>query len=421
MVKKLLSNPFVVSALLLALLFYSGKVKVHSLNPFKSAVQDKDLESIKGSLYLNPSKSSDGSYYSSRLKVQEASGYAGENLIFSKASGLMDVMLPSKYVESLYPGKLYSSSDSGKVIAEVGEKLELKGKFSKKSKKFYAEKVIYKGYTEGLWGKIMHFRAICRLNFKRLMYSWGKSGGMILSLLSGSREYLQEGVALLFTLSGLSHILALSGMHLSFFSSFADFSGKRLFGKKFSFYARLSGILFFVWFAGLSPSLYRALMCSLMMILFSFLHCKECEYTAVLAFVFIIHIIFFPQDMFSLAFIFSYLALLGILLFYPWIEKKLICYFGKYISSSLAASVSALLATFPVCLKVFGFFSPAGILASVIISPFTAFFILVSFLSIILSLLMPFLCEPFGIIMNLLYDLMIFTVRIFSFIPCIKF
>ncbi|MCR5218433.1 ComEC/Rec2 family competence protein [Treponema sp.] len=409
----------IISAAVLAVLFYSGLVKIKPAHPFDCLLEPQVIHTVNGSLSCNPVKNNRGNYYSSRLKVSSVKGKVSSYEITSSARGIVDVMLPVSYVESLYPGKLYSSAGRG-VLAESGQCLSLRGKFSLKKNCFYAEEVFYLGSGSGFRAFCMNIRAKVRLAFKRLMYSWGNAGGLVLSLLSGSREYLEDGVSSLFMLAGLSHILALSGMHLSFFAGIADFSGRKLFGKKYSFYARLAGILFFVFFAGLSPSLLRALICSLIMLAASALYCQDTDYLAVLSAAFMIHICVAAEDMYTPAFLLSYCALSGILIFSPEIKRILIPWTGDKISSSLSASIGAQLASFPLSLSMFSMVAPGGILASVIVSPLASFFILAALVSVILSLFIPFLSPLFGIIMNLLYEVIIFTVRLFTFIPCIK-
>ena len=74
----------------------------------------------------------------------------------------------------------------------------------------------------------MRFRALCRLYFKRMMFAWGSAGGLLLALLCGARDFTESETADAFRMAGLSHILALSGMHLSLFYGLAAFAGKKL-------------------------------------------------------------------------------------------------------------------------------------------------------------------------------------------------
>ena len=66
------------------------------------------------------------------------------------------------------------------------------------------------------------------------MFYWNEAGGLFLALISGIREYTDQSAADSFRRAGLSHILALSGMHLSLFSGItAKISHKT--GKKAEF------------------------------------------------------------------------------------------------------------------------------------------------------------------------------------------
>ncbi|MBQ2528770.1 MAG: ComEC/Rec2 family competence protein, partial [Treponema sp.] len=185
------------------------------------------LKSISGSVSLNPSKSGSGKTYSTEIALSSVGMVSGGAEFRSEASGKIKVMIPSSIVEAVYPGKLHSVSSSA-VLIENGEKISCTGVWSDSIGAFMAESVTYEGYDDSFWGVISHFRAVCRLMFKRLMFSWGHAGGLLLSLLSGAREYLEDGLGDSFRHAGLSHVLALSGMHLSFFSSMAGGVGKTI-------------------------------------------------------------------------------------------------------------------------------------------------------------------------------------------------
>lgn len=416
-----LKNPFVISAVFAAVMVYSGIIKPSPSEPFITSMRDFDLTGIEGYVCSNPVMISPGNFYSVRIRTTSCSGCCGSVSVSGAASGILTVFIPKKYVESLYPGKLYSESSSGGVIVESGELLHVTGEFSDSRHVFYGKEVSALGYRKSFCGRMMHLRALCRLNFKRLMYSWGKAGALVLSLLSGSREFLEKDIAESFMLAGLSHVLALSGMHLSFFSGITGFTGKFFFGKRFSFYSGIAGTVFFIWFAGFSPSLFRAFLCFTVISLCRFFNCTEPDMFCILCFVFLIHLCIFPEDVFSAAFILSYGALAGILLFSALFKKPFMSFAGEKLSSSAGASAAAQAATAPLSLLLFGTFSPAGAAASVIVSPVISIFMTLSLFSVILSLAVPFLSTYFGIIMNGLYDGIVFIVKLFAVIPCIHF
>jgi len=415
-----LRNPFVLSAAVVAALIYCGSLKLSPSQPFMSFIRESDLTGVEGSVCSNPVMISSGKYYSVKLRAFSCSGYCGGSSVTGSASGILTVFLPDEYVENLYPGKLYSDCDSGGVLAEAGEILFVTGRFSDSRRVFYAAEVFAHGHENSFAGHVKHFRALCRLNFRRLMYSWGKAGGLVLSLLSGSRDFLEDGIAEAFMLAGLSHVLALSGMHLSFFSGIAGFTGKLILGKRFSFFSGTAGTVLFIWFAGFSPSLFRAFLCFLILAACNFSSCREPDMFCILCCAFLIHVCVFPEDVYSAAFILSYGALAGILLFSDFCRKPFMAFAGEKLSSSLGASAAAQSATAPLSFLLFKTFSPAGIAASVIVSPLISFFMTFSLFSVVLSLAVPFLSSWFGIIMNGLYYGIVLIVKFFAIIPCVR-
>lgn len=411
-------NPFFIAALLICVFVYGGFFKVRNRHPFKSLLPLEAVSEVWGNVCANPSKTSGGKFYFVQLNLEKATGILSERKIVSSSSGLLNCLVPCDIVESLYPGKLFSITNE-KIVFETGEKIRLSGSIS--SGIFMCRRAEYLGFDNSFAGKLRHSRAVCRLNFKRLMYGWKQAGGFILALISGSREYTESSLAENFRRAGLSHILALSGMHLSFFSSLAGGSSKKVFGKKYSTVFRIFGILFFVWFAGLSPSLFRALLCSMIMLFCSIVFAKDVDFFLVLCSVFLIHSVVFPGDMFSAAFILSYGALAGILLFSDFFRNFLCRKVPLKISDPLSASIGAQISTCPVSIFLFGVFMPVGIVATLAVSPMVSFFLAFAVLSIVLCFCIPFLAPLFGCILNFIYKLISLVTGLFALVPPLSF
>ena len=141
------------------------------------------------------------------------------------------------------------------------------------------------------------------------MYAWGPAGGFLLALLSGSREYTEVSVAENFKKAGLSHILALSGMHLSMFSGLAVFLGTKLRRKRITLVFQLVSVSAFVWFAGFSPSLLRAFICLFIVLFQGILSLEKSDMLTVLCFSFFTQCMISPNDLLNTGFILSYGAL----------------------------------------------------------------------------------------------------------------
>ncbi|MBQ0039678.1 MAG: ComEC/Rec2 family competence protein [Treponema sp.] len=418
MVEKLktrILNPFVAASVALAVCVLCGVVRIGHRHPFQCLLLPEKIRVIEGTVCSNPSKISSDRFYIVKVRADNVSGnlsYAAGTK--SGASGIVTCLVPTDIVEALYPGRLFSSFGHA-ILMESGEKVFLEGRFS--GDMFICRKARYLGYEDSVHGRIKHFRSLCRLQFKRLLFGWSKAGGFILALLSGSREYTEKSLGENFRRAGLSHILALSGMHLSFFAGLAGGAGRKIFGKKISFWFRLLGIIVFAWFAGLSPSLLRALLCSLVMLLCSVVFSTEVDYFIVLCAVFLLHCSMAPDHMVSSAFILSYCALAGILVFGEFFEKITTPVVPKKVSASLAASCGAQCATAPASIVMFGTFTPWGIISSVLVSPMVSIFLAAAVVSIIACLLLPFLSPLFGCIMNLMYRIIAVIVQLLALVP----
>ncbi|MEE1181405.1 MAG: ComEC/Rec2 family competence protein, partial [Treponema sp.] len=86
----------------------------------------------------------------------------------------------------------------------------------------------------------------------------------------------------------------------------------------------------------------------------------------------------------------------------------------------LSASAGAQIVTAPVALKMFGFFTPWGIISTVVVSPLISMFFILSLAAIALCLLLPFLAPVFNYIMNAAYNLIAVTVQLFALLPAIE-
>lgn len=408
-----LSKPYFIAVLICIFTFYSGIFQIPEANPLTSLISQKDISFIEGQMISSPSILSNKKFYSCRVQV--ASVKSKKN-ITSSAKGIITVFIPSNMIEAFFPGKIYSSvKDKGVALFEAGGNFVFKGKFSKSV--FYVEKTKALGFNKNIFGKIDLFRAKSRLQFKKLMYSWKDAGGFLLALLSGSKEYLEEKISIAFRLAGLSHIMALSGMHLSLFSGIALFIGKRSKRNKIAFIIRLIFLILFVWFAGFSPSLLRAFICAMLMIFSSIATKNPPDMILILCFSFLLQCVISPDDIKSIGFILSYSALAGILFFNNGIKKIINPIFSNYFSSSISASASAQIFTAPISLKIFRSFYPIGIIATSVISPLVTIYIYSGLILIILSLIFPSLSGASGIFVNFEYNIIKNIVIFFSKAP----
>lgn len=379
---------------------------------FSCLLENSKISSLQGFIASNPVLTSSGKYYKCDFFTNYATGLS-ENSKYS-ASGKVTLLFSKELVESHYPGKLYTSTNKS-LFVETGALLKVDVNLLSKNpnENFFIVKCAnFLGWKNFL-SKI---RGFFRLQFKRLMYMWGSAGGLLLALLSASKEYTSSAFSDAFRLAGLSHILALSGMHVSIFSSLTEKSFIKILGKNKTQVLSLFSVFLFVWFAGISPSLARALI-STIIIFFTTRMGIKIKILDVLCLSFLIQLVIFPQDASSISFILSYLALFGILTIGKLLNPFFIRILGTGLSSSLSASVGAVLVTSPVSAFVWGYITPIGIISTIFISPLVTFFLVFGLISVILCLIFPFLTYPLGTILQIVYYIIENVATFFAKVP----
>lgn len=417
----MVKSPAVFSALITAFLIYSGIVSVSPRHDVHSLLPESGITSISGVIASSPVRTSDGSSYSVLVELTKAASAR----FSADARGRIKLYVSAETVEALLPGKLYSAarSEGNVFIVETGACIQASVSFSQRKTEpavpcaieppqFYARDLSFCGWRS----KTDYLRALLRLQLKRILYAWQAAGGLLLALICGAREYTEQSVSDAFRNAGLSHILALSGMHLSLFSSLTEKTAGRALGKRLQPLLTLSVSFLFVWFAGASPSLVRALIC-MCLTTAAGIACIKVNVLEKVCFSFLIHICLFPEDAGSAAFLLSYGALVGLYFGDILIKPVLSRFFPPSAASSVSASVGAQLCTAPVSILLFGECRPGGIIASVIVSPLASWFVTGGISGLVAVLLLPFLLHPVGAIMNYLYTLIRRLVMLFGGIP----
>lgn len=415
-------SPIFLAALVCAVFVYTGVAPVKNRSPYRSLVLPKDTRLLTGTVASNPVKNNTTGSYSCDFRPSSAVSKSG---VVSECDGIITIVLPAHSVEAFFPGKLYSRAGNGRassgIICEKGTVLETEGIFSKDADMFRVKTVRQLPWKNTFLGKITHFRARCRLQFRRLLFYWKDAGGFFLALVSGSRDATDRTVSDNFRNAGLSHILALSGMHLSLFSGIAEHFARRKAVRNLKLFLQFCITTIFVWFAGISPSLFRAFLCSTVLLLCAALRIKNMQMLDILSFSFLVHIIIFPTDALKLSFQLSYGALLGILLFSELFAVLLARIAPPPVATSLGASSGAQVITAPISACVFGSFAPIGIIATAVVSPVVTFFIYAGLVCFALSFILPFCAPAAAFFMNLIYTVIVKTVRFFSAAPLLSF
>lgn len=229
----------------------------------------------------------------------------------------------------------------------------------------------------------------------------GETSAFAKALLLGKTEDLSYETDTNFKLSGIRHVIAVSGLHVTIlFSVIYVLTGKR------SVIASLIGIpvlIFFAAVAGFSPSITRAcIMHGLMSI--AMLLRKEYDPPTALSFAVLVMLLLNPWTAANVGFQLSVFCMVGIFLFAEPIQNWLmdIKRLGKFkgtpkklcnwFSASVSVSIGAAILTTPLCAYYFGMVS----LVSVLTNLLTLWVVTYIFYGILLACLLGLIWAPLG-------------------------
>ena len=170
------------------------------------------------------------------------------------------------------------------------------------------------------------------------------------ALILGYTGSLQASTRADFSAAGLSHVLAVSGLHTGIIAYLIylllwplSFFGMR----RIQTIATIIILWFYAFFTGLSPSVIRACIMTTFVLTAPVLGRRNCSINALLASAFFM-LLYRPSWLFNISFQLSFSAVLSILLLYPyltrWCENTngIIRYTGKMVAVSSAAQVGTL-------------------------------------------------------------------------------
>jgi competence protein ComEC len=252
--------------------------------------------------------------------------------------------------------------------------------------------------------------------FDNLGNPWG---GLLEALLLGIQDDLPSALKESFLRAGVVHILALSGMHLGILVFFIAVFLRPLVGPRGGDLLSVLFTVVYVVLVGPKPSILRA---CFMVVPFLLLRAggRRPEPFVLFSLSFIIMGLFSKEDLNSLSFHLSFLAMGGILLFTSPARRLVSPFLPEPALSPLAVSVAAQLATAPLQVLRFGILYPAGFFSAVLLGPLITVFLGTGLVScIVLGLFpgVPFLRHGLQFLLKNLYTGIVMVVEIFSRFP----
>ncbi len=223
-----------------------------------------------------------------------------------------------------------------------------------------------------------------------------ESASTLLAIIIGDKSYLTEGFENCIKHAGLSHVMVVSGMHLSIIMSITVLLLERLFYNKYlkAFFTVIV-TLFMCAVCGFTPSIIRAGLMYLAVALSFVLKQDNCS-SNTLGLTVAVMYMFNPFYLFSLSFELSVLSTFGIITLSPFLLSfvKVKFRFAYDIISIAVCSLSALILTLPVTIYRFGGFSAVSLITNVLVSFAVTLALSITILGLILHLISPLVSMP---------------------------
>ncbi|EJX07032.1 competence protein [gut metagenome] len=251
---------------------------------------------------------------------------------------------------------------------------------------------------EGIATVLYRLAASYRTQIENLYRRLGIEGdelAVLSALTLGDKTDLSESVRESYSVAGVSHVLALSGLHIGLLYALAFFLLRPLLlggqsGRVLRSLLLILLLWLFAFFTGLSPSVVRS--ASMFSIWALADLCGRQSFSLnTLALTAWLMLLFNPVWLFDVGFQLSFAAVLSILLFQPFFYRLCTLHHraGKYLWGLLSVSVAAQLGTAPLVLFYFSRFSTHFLLTNLLVVPMVT---LILYVAVILLLLTPLPC-----------------------------
>ncbi|MDE5670297.1 MAG: ComEC/Rec2 family competence protein, partial [Eubacterium sp.] len=214
---------------------------------------------------------------------------------------------------------------------------------------------------------------------------------VIIALLIGDKSEIPNNIKENFRYSGVSHIMAVSGLHLAVFCGTVSFLLKKLrIPKVWQVVITFSSVIFYMALAGFSKSILRAGIMMIVMLCSRLFNERSDALNSLGIAVFIICLN--PFAVTDAGALLTVTAVLGLVVINPVFiriyrpKTKLV----NYVYRSVCASLSVFLTTLPVICITFGYVSMFGIILNIVIIPLAQLALVSSFLMAIFGWFKPF-------------------------------
>lgn len=245
-----------------------------------------------------------------------------------------------------------------------------------------------------------------------------EEGNLLLAILLGDKDKLSEDIQESFKTSNLSHMLAVSGAHVSYIILGLTYVLQNsIIGKKNGKIVCIIFLLVFMAITNFTPSVTRACIMAVLTLFSGIIYRKSDVYTNI-SVAALITLIFNPYNLLDLGFQLSYGGTIGIIIFIKRIqEKKSNSKVINYIKQMALVSIYANIIIIPIMMYHFNTVSFTFIISNIMASPILGIIVITGFLFIIASITVKPLTRLIAIFIKPILSILIKISQICSKLP----
>ena len=248
-----------------------------------------------------------------------------------------------------------------------------------------------------------------------------ETGDLLLAILLGDKKDLSEQIQINFKNSNLSHMLAVSGAHVSYIIVGLTYITQNLImGKRKGRVFCIFFLIIFMAITNFTPSVTRACIMAILTLVSEILYKKADIYTNISISALII-LLYNPYSLLDLGFKLSFGGTIGIVIFMRFIKKKqeepkLL----NYIKQMALVSICANIIIIPIIMNNFNTVSLTFLVSNILASPILAIIVIVGFSIIIISIISHSLSNILVFWLNPILNLLIKISSFCSKLPFAK-
>lgn len=241
--------------------------------------------------------------------------------------------------------------------------------------------------------------------------------GLMIGILIGDNEGILEEITENFSKSSLSHIVAISGSHITYIIVGLSFIlTKSKIPRRKMHIITIIALIIFMFITRFSPSIVRACIMGIIM-LFSKVVYRKPDILNSIALSLLIILINNPFAIMDIGLQLSYLGTLGIIFLNKPISNFLKKYINKKIAEILSVTISAQISVIPIIAINFNTISTVFIISNLLAVPLSGIITLFGYANVFIGMMFIELANKIGIILNLLTKTLILIAEITAKIP----